>query len=113
MGRGMRRFVSDWYLKKDPYDLALEVFRIKSRHKWSHADMIKLARVRTEDPAISAVLKAVVRGLDDAQEAFKDKPEAQPILEYMACVKVGIIFIHHSHFFFMTFFVGYEHMRGS
>jgi len=87
MGRGMRKFVSDWYLKKDPYDLALEVFRIKSRHKWSHADMIKTARVRTQDPAISAVLKAVVRGLDDAQEAFKDKPEAQPILEYMACVK--------------------------
>ena len=60
MGRGMRKFVSDWYLKKDPYDLALEVFRIKSRHKWSHADMIKTARVRTQDPAISAVLKAVV-----------------------------------------------------
>jgi len=87
MGRGLRRFLSDWYLKKDPYDLALEVFRIKSRHKWSHADIIRLARVRTEDPAASAVLKAIVRGLDDAQEAFKDKPEAQPILEYMACVK--------------------------
>ena len=87
MGRGMRRFVSNWYLNQDPYDLALEVFRIKSRHKWSHADMIKLARVRTEDVAISAVLKAVVRGLGAAQEEFKDKPEAQPILEYMACVK--------------------------
>jgi len=87
MGRGMRRFLSDWYLNKDPYDLALEVFRIKSRHGWSHADIIQLARVRTEDPAISAVLKAVVRDVDDAQEAFKDKPEAQPILEYMACVK--------------------------
>ena len=86
MGRGMRRFVSNWYLNQDPYDLALEVFRIKSRHKWSHADMIKLARVRTEDVAISAVLKAV-RGLGAAQEEFKDKPEAQPILEYMACVK--------------------------
>jgi len=87
MGAGMRRFISKWYLSQDPYDLALEVTRIKSRHKWSHADLIKLARVRTKDPAVSAVLKAVVRGLAAAQEEFKDKPEAQPILEYMTCVK--------------------------
>jgi len=74
-------------LKQDPYDLALEVTRIRSRHKWSHADLIKLARVRTKDPAVSAVLMAVVRGLGVAQEQFRDKLEAQPILEYMTCVK--------------------------
>ena len=84
----MRKFISKWYLAQDPYDLALEVTRIRSRHKWSHADLIKLARVRTQDPAVSAVLKAVVRGLPSAQEAFRDTPEAQPILEYMTCVKV-------------------------
>jgi len=87
MGAGMRRFISKWYLSQDPYDLALEVTRIRSRHKWSHADLIKLARVRTKDPAVSAVLMAVVRGLKEAREQFKDKPEAQPILEYMSCVK--------------------------
>lgn len=87
MGAGMRRFISKWYLSQDPYDLALEVTRIKSRHAWSHADLIKLARVRTKDPAVSAVLKAVVRGLGAAQEEYGDKPEAQPILEYMTCVK--------------------------
>jgi len=87
MGAGMRKFISKWYLTQDPYDLALEVTRIRSRHKWSHADLIKLARVRTQDPAVSAVLKAVVRGLPSAQEAFRDTPEAQPILEYMTCVK--------------------------
>jgi len=87
MGSGMRRFISKWYLSQDPYDLALEVTRVRSRHKWSHADLIKLARVRTNDPAVAAVLKAVVRGLAAAKEEFKDKPEAQPILEYMSCVK--------------------------
>eukprot|EP00092_Neocalanus_flemingeri_P009403 GFUD01010117.1.p1 GENE.GFUD01010117.1~~GFUD01010117.1.p1 ORF type:complete len:531 (+),score=150.68 GFUD01010117.1:47-1639(+) len=87
MGAGMRRFISKWYLSQDPYDLALEVTRVRSRHKWSHADLIKLARVRTKDPAVSAVLMAVVRGLGAAQQEFRDKPEAQPILEYMTCVK--------------------------
>jgi len=87
MGRGMRKFISDWYLNQDPYDLALEVTRIRSRHHWSHADLITLAKVRSQDPAQAAILKAVVRGLKDAEQEFKDQPEAQPILEYMSCEK--------------------------
>lgn len=83
----MRRFISKWYLSKDPYDLALEVSRVGGRHGWEHRDLVQLARVRSKDSAVAAVLTCVVRGLKKAQEEWGGKPEAQPILEYLACVQ--------------------------
>jgi len=87
MGAGMRRFLKKWYLSQDPYDLALEVCRVRGRHHWSHKDIIILAKVATKDPALSSVLKAVVKSLDKARDEYGDKPEAQPVLEYLACVQ--------------------------
>jgi len=83
----MRRFLKKWYLSQDPYDLALEVCRVRGRHHWSHKDIITLAKVTTKDPALASVLAAVVKSLDKARDEFGDKPEAQPVLEYLACVQ--------------------------
>lgn len=87
MGRGMRNVVKGWYLKQDPYDLALEVSRVRSRHSWSHADIIKLARVNSKDTCVSAVLSSLVRGTKKTIGLYKDKVEAQPLIEYLKCVR--------------------------
>lgn len=86
MGAGMRRFLQKWYLDQDPFDLALEVLRVTSKHRWTHTDLITLARVRSDDPARAAVLMALVKNLDKAKTEFGSCPEAQPVLEYMKVV---------------------------
>ena len=83
----MRRLLSSWYLSQDPFDLALEVLRVSGRHRWSHADLIKMARVRSSDPARAAVLMALVRSPDTARKEFGSRPESQPILEYLTTVQ--------------------------
>jgi len=87
MGKGMRKVVQEWYLSQDPYDLALEVSRVRSRHSWSHADIIKLARVHSKDTCVSAVLTSLVRGTKKTIGLYKDKVEAQPLIEYLKCVR--------------------------
>ena len=61
MGSGMRRVLKNWYLKQDPFDLALEVSRVRSRHQWNHADLIKLCRVSSKDAGLDVVLASLVR----------------------------------------------------
>ena len=61
MGSGMRKLLKNWYLKQDPFDLALEVSRVRSRHNWSHADIIKLCRVSSKDAGLDVVLASLVR----------------------------------------------------
>jgi len=87
MGSGMRKMIKNWYLKQDAYDLALEVSRVRSRHNWNHADLIKLCRVSSKDPGLDVVLASLVRGTTKTEEKYKDKPAAQPILEYLTCVR--------------------------
>ncbi len=61
MGSGMRKMIKNWYLKQDPYDLLLEVSRVRSRHNWNHAVLIKLCRVSSKDPGLDVVLASLVR----------------------------------------------------
>lgn len=87
MGSGMRRVLKNWYLKQDPFDLALEVSRVRSRHQWNHADLIKLCRVSSKDAGLDVVLASLVRGTKKTEEKYKDNLAAQPILEYLTCVR--------------------------
>ena len=67
---------------------AAEVVRVRSRHRWSHGDLIKLARVTCpKDPAKEAVLAAAVRNLAKARELLGAREEARPVLEYLAAME--------------------------
>ena len=96
-GAGLRRLVRSWYLEtragaaytdRPAADLAAEVVRVRSRHRWSHGDLIKLARVTCpKDPAKEAVLAAAVRNLAKARELLGAREEARPVLEYLAAME--------------------------
>jgi len=96
-GAGLRRLVRSWYLEtrageayteRPAFDLAYEVVRVRSRHRWTHGDLVKLARVTCpKDPAKEAVLAAAVRSLAKARELLGGQEEARPILEYLASVE--------------------------
>ncbi|XP_015910638.1 RNA-binding protein RO60 [Parasteatoda tepidariorum] len=82
-GRMSRNFLINWYVKRDPKDLAMEVTRVKSRHKWTHKDVLCMAHVKPSKPGSAAVLKAIVKGLECAEKEFAAEPEAEPILNFL------------------------------
>ena len=87
MGAGMRRLISGWYLDQDPYDLALEVSRVRSRHDWDHADLLKLCRFKGNSVGMEVIISHLVRGFKKIEHKFQNNDEAQPILELLNCVK--------------------------
>ncbi|MFC4452325.1 RNA-binding protein Rsr [Deinococcus sonorensis] len=67
-GRLTRQGISDLYLNTALDRLALWAVKYKARDGWSHADVLRLAHPKAEDPARNAVLRFMVRGvLDDGE----------------------------------------------
>src|SRR6266567_741847 len=42
-GRGLRNAVGDWYLDKDPDQLAYQLVKYRQREGWAHRDLLRLA----------------------------------------------------------------------
>jgi 60 kDa SS-A/Ro ribonucleoprotein len=61
-GRSLRTSIGEWYLSKNPEQLALQAVKYQQRDGWSHKDMLRLAHPRTEDEAKDAVLRWIVGG---------------------------------------------------
>jgi len=90
MGRGMRKLIQSCYLKQDAVDLAIETQRVHSRHRWSHADLIKMAHVTAKgDPTKEAVLDVCVRGYDSVQKKLEGNPgpNTTKIMDYIGKVR--------------------------
>lgn len=49
-GNGLRKAVNQWYLSKEPLDLAKCVTRCRSRYGWKHKDIIKLSHPVANSP---------------------------------------------------------------
>ncbi len=47
-GRGQRKAVSEWYIKKESGALGEAVTRYVQRNGWSHLDLIRLAHIKPE-----------------------------------------------------------------
>lgn len=54
-GRSVKRAVQNWYLEKEPNQLAYQLFKYKSRDGWSHRDLLRLSKPKSADAAIDAL----------------------------------------------------------
>ena len=61
-GRGLRNAVGAWYLDKDLDDLVYQVIKYRQRGGWTHADLLRLAHPKTEDPYRNVLFKWIVDG---------------------------------------------------
>lgn len=86
-GQGCRRVVNDWYLKQTPLELAETVTRYRGMYYWTHRDIVKLTHPKTDDVALKAVLKYLIKNLNEAREEFGNEPSAQPVLAYLQAVE--------------------------
>ncbi|XP_011299477.1 60 kDa SS-A/Ro ribonucleoprotein [Fopius arisanus] len=88
-GHGWRSAVNDWYLSQGSKDLANSVTRYKSRHGWTHKDIIKLSHLSTKGspPDVQAVLKYIVLGLEKTKLEFSNESKTQEVLEFIERVE--------------------------
>lgn len=62
-GPGLRRAVAAWYEGKTPEQVAYQAAKYKSRHGWSHRDVLRVARPSTSDPALNQVFGWITSGV--------------------------------------------------
>lgn len=69
-GRAFNRALKRWYLGKEPRALAYQVLKYRSRHNWTHRDVLRLAKPKTDDATINAALRWVAKG--DTPEGYDE-----------------------------------------
>ena len=61
-GRAMRRTVSEWYLKKDPKQVAYLITKYQQRNGWCHRDLFRLCHLKPQAALHAALCSYVVHG---------------------------------------------------
>ena len=61
-GRGMKRAVSNWYIKSGNEQLARQLVKYQSRDGWSNRDVFRLAHPKTKDAVQNALFSWVTSG---------------------------------------------------
>lgn len=63
-GRGLRTAISNWYLNKDPRDLAYQIVKYQQREGESHADTLRRAHPQARNDDMHEVLRYAVGKLE-------------------------------------------------
>lgn len=98
-GRAHRRAVAHWYSAieySNARELAVQTTRVVRRHRWTHADLLRLAHVRPtqQKPGVDVLLRYLTRGLPAAIKMVEEREaeggsvedEARDVLAYLQAV---------------------------
>ena len=61
-GRGTQGAFRDWYLSKDPSEVAFQAFKYKNRHGWTHRDILRKVHVRPPSEAYDRTFRWMAQG---------------------------------------------------
>ena len=89
-GRAHRRAVSNWYLTKDPKNLAYLVTKYQQRNGFSHRDVLRLGHIKPNTSFQKALFKYITSGdLTQGTEEFVEETEldAHRLLKAVEAVK--------------------------
>jgi len=62
IGMGTQKAIRRWYLSRKPENLALQMVKYQNRDGFSHADLLKLARPKSDDPEFNGLAGWALRG---------------------------------------------------
>lgn len=85
-GRAHRRAIINWYLRyrDNPKRLALQVTKYKNRNGWSHRDVMRLAHPKPDSDGVAAVIRYIMKGIDQAKADFLNEESAEIICKTFA-----------------------------
>ncbi|XP_049885453.1 RNA-binding protein RO60-like [Pectinophora gossypiella] len=88
-GRGWCKYVKEWYLSKEPMQLAKEMTRVRSRHGRSHKTLLRKAHVKIpeDDHARDAVVKYAIYGFKRAKQLIGDIEATKEMFDYIQKVE--------------------------
>ncbi|XP_059054148.1 RNA-binding protein RO60-like [Achroia grisella] len=88
-GRGWCKNIKDWYLKKEPLELAKEMTRVRARYGRSHKTLLRKShfKIPEEDHARDAVVKYAIFGLKRAKQLVGDAQGTKEIFDYIQIVE--------------------------
>lgn len=69
-GRLLKQAINRWYLTKNNHDLAYDVMKYRSRMGWSHRDLLRKARPKTNDPVKKEIFNWVCKGKFETNEIY-------------------------------------------
>lgn len=88
-GRGLRSMIADWYLSKEPKDLAYQAMKYQNRNGWTHRDLLRLCHInpthRDEDKA--TIFNWIVKGWPEVGDKPHDRKALQGIWAFETAKK--------------------------
>ena len=85
-GRRLRRALATWYNGLDAMKLAYQITKYRSRHTWTHLDVLRLAHICP----VSAGHQACFAYVIGASIKVSDDPNVTNVLEYMCACKTAL-----------------------
>lgn len=80
-GTALRRAIGNWYLHKEPIDLAFQVTKYQQRDGWSHADVLRLVHPHPGDAVYDGLFNYIVNDGD------LSKLELDDVYRYLRAVE--------------------------
>ena len=78
-GRALNTAVGQWYLSKTPDSVAFQATKYRQRNGWTNADVLRLTKPVTHDPAMNATFRWITKGVvtEDAPRIIEGFTKAQ------------------------------------
>lgn len=61
-GRAYNRALKNWYLEREPKDLAYQILKYRQRHNWTHRNVLRMAKPRTDSLLHNAIFQWITKG---------------------------------------------------
>ncbi|XP_014251557.1 60 kDa SS-A/Ro ribonucleoprotein-like [Cimex lectularius] len=82
-GRGVKRFIKTWYDRQQTVELVGMVGERPKFRGWRHADLIKLAHLKSERPAKAAIYAYAVGGVENMVKKFGQDENAKWVVDHL------------------------------
>ncbi|XP_034233929.1 60 kDa SS-A/Ro ribonucleoprotein-like isoform X2 [Thrips palmi] len=88
-GNGWRNALTQWYLSKEPMDMAASVSLFRGFYGFTHKDLFRLCHIKAEDKVKGAIVQYVMKGLEASKMTFdkEDDPTIQQVFSYLQIVE--------------------------
>lgn len=87
-GNGWRHALTQWYLNKEPMDMAAAVTLNGGFYGFTHKDLFRMCHIKSEDKVKSAIIQYVLKGLKYSKMVFDQEEDKilQQVLSYLQII---------------------------
>lgn len=88
-GQAFQKAVENWYLSKSTRDVAYQVLKYRQRHGYTHRDVLRLAKPRTDSEELSALFRYVTQENHDDLSYLEGYPNLAQVQAFEVAKTAG------------------------